>query len=105
MVADVVAAAMAHEVWRRDAQLDEMYTQFFRALLTYMMEDPRRVATWLQLVFMAGDIERVGDHATNIAEMVRYLLGGQLITEERPKADITQTIVASEPRVQGDGLT
>ncbi len=86
-------AALAENVWQRDKELDEMYTGLFRELLTYMAEDPRRISASTQMLFMARDIERVGDHATNIAEMVNYLITGVTVEEERPKADATKTIV------------
>lgn len=86
-------AAQAQEVWNRDTELDEMYTSLFRELLTYMVEDPRRISATTQMLFMARDIERVGDRATNIAEVVRYLIGGIPVEEERAKADATKSIV------------
>jgi phosphate transport system protein len=85
--------AQAQEVWNRDTELDEMYTSLFRELLTYMVEDPRRISTATQMLFMARDIERIGDRATNIAEIVRYLVGGVPVEEERTKADATKSIV------------
>ncbi len=93
---DAYAAAdgrKAQEVWDRDRELDEMYTALFRELITYMMEDPRRISAATHMLFMARDIERVGDRATNIAEMVLYLVRGTPIEEERPKADATRSIV------------
>lgn len=86
--------ARARDVWNRDTALDEMYTSLFRELLTYMAEDPRRISASTQMLFMARDIERIGDRATNIAEDVRYLVGGLPIEEERPKADATKSIAA-----------
>jgi phosphate transport system protein len=83
----------AEDVWGRDKELDEMYTALFRELLTYMMEDPRRISESTQMLFMARAIERVGDRATNIAEMVRYLVGGILTSEEREKANMTKSIM------------
>lgn len=87
-------AALADEVWKRDRDLDEMYSGLFRELLTYMMEDPRRISATIQTLFMARDIERIGDRATNIAEMVRYLVSGRREEEERPKADTTKSLGA-----------
>jgi phosphate transport system protein len=83
----------AEDVWGRDKELDEMYTALFRELLTYMMEDPRRISESTQMLFMARAIERVGDRATNIAEMVRYLVCGILTSEEREKANMTKSIM------------
>lgn len=73
----------ALDVWKRDAELDEMYVSFLRELLTYMMEDPRNISPCTQLLFIAKNIERIGDHATNIAEMVHYLVSGELFEEPR----------------------
>ena len=69
-----------------------MYTSLFRELLTYMMEDPGTVAFGIHLLFCAKNIERMGDHATNIAEAVYYMVEGHAFTEERPKADATTEI-------------
>ena len=86
--------AKAQDVWKRDTALDEMYTSLFRELLTYMAEDARRISGITQMLFMARDIERVGDRATNIAEDVQYLVGGRPVEEERPKADATKSMMA-----------
>jgi phosphate transport system protein len=80
-----VAAARA--VWERDNEIDAMYTSLFRELLTYMMEDPRNITFCTHLLFCAKNIERIGDHATNIAETLMYLITGQNVTEARPKQD------------------
>jgi phosphate transport system protein len=79
----------AIEVWNRDEEIDSMYTSLFRELLTYMMEDPATVAFGIHLLFCAKNIERMGDHATNIAEAVYYMVEGHLFVDERPKADKT----------------
>ncbi|HMB78332.1 MAG TPA: phosphate signaling complex protein PhoU [Kiloniellaceae bacterium] len=78
---------MATAVWERDAEVDEMYTALFRELLTYMMEDPRNISPCTHMVFIAKNIERMGDHATNIAETVIYLGTGKRVEAERPKSD------------------
>ncbi len=75
------------EVWRRDADIDSMYTSLFRELLTYMMEDPRNISLCTHLLFCAKNIERIGDHATNIAETVHYVVTGESLTQDRPKQD------------------
>lgn len=80
-------ADKAMEVWRCDDEIDAMYTSLFRELLTYMMEDPRNITACTHLLFAAKNIERIGDHATNIAEVVHYLVHGEPLTDERPKAD------------------
>ncbi|WP_421725263.1 phosphate signaling complex protein PhoU [Bauldia sp.] len=79
----------AHQVWVRDDEIDAMYTSLFRELLTYMMEDPRNITFCTHLLFCAKNIERIGDHATNIAETVHYLITGVPLTDERPKKDTT----------------
>jgi phosphate transport system protein len=80
-------ADKALEVWRRDEELDEMYSSLFREFLTYMMEDPRNIGPCTHLLFMAKNIERIGDHATNIAENLYYLVHGTPIVGTRPKGD------------------
>jgi phosphate transport system protein len=80
-------AALA--VWSRDDEVDAMYTSLFRELLTYMMEDPRNITFCTHLLFCAKNIERIGDHATNVAETLHYLITGTPLTEERPKQDTT----------------
>ncbi len=62
----------AHDVWERDEEIDQVYTGLFRELLTYMMEDPRTITACTHLLFMAKNIERAGDHVTNIAELVSF---------------------------------
>jgi phosphate transport system protein len=77
----------ARGVWERDDEIDAMYTSLFRELLTYMMEDPRNITFCTHLLFAAKNLERIGDHATNIAETVHYLISGTPLTDERPKKD------------------
>jgi phosphate transport system protein len=77
----------ALSVWRRDNEVDVLYTSLFRELLTYMMEDPRNISFCTHLLFCAKNIERIGDHATNIAETVHYIVTGVPLTDERPKKD------------------
>src|ERR1700681_1028596 len=79
--------AAARSVWERDDEIDAMYTSLFRELLTYMMEDPRNITFCTHLLFCAKNLERIGDHATNIAETVHYLINGTPLTDERPKKD------------------
>ena len=82
-------ADKAMQVWRADEEVDAKYNSLFRELLTYMMEDPRNIGICTHLLFGAKNIERIGDHATNIAENVHYLVHGTLLDDERPKADVT----------------
>ncbi len=71
----------AHKVWEEDDEIDAVYTSLFRELLTYMMEDPRNITMCTHLLFCAKNIERIGDHATNIAEAVHYLVTGTRMEE------------------------
>ena len=80
-------AEHARQVWESDARLDEAWTGYFRQLLTYMMEDPRNITPCTHLLFMAKNIERIGDHATNIAEIITYEITGEQMTDQRPKLD------------------
>ena len=89
----------AMTVWRGDEEIDAACTSVFRELLTYMMEDPRNISFCIHLMFCAKNIERMGDHATNIAESVYYIIEGQQLGDERPKGDTT-TIAAL--RTAGD---
>jgi len=82
-------AEAAEAVWRQDGEIDEMYNSLFRELLTYMMEDPRTIGLCTHLLFIAKNIERTGDHATNIAEVVYHMVNGGHLTTDRPKADTT----------------
>ena len=93
MVHDVVKAYvdedydLAMAVRARDAEVDAVYTSLFRELLTYMMESPQQITACTHLMFIAKNIERIGDHATNIAEIVHYVVTGVALTDERPKKD------------------
>ena len=81
--------ALALEVRNRDAELDLQYTGLFRELLTYMMEDPRNITSCAHLLFMAKNIERIGDHATNIAENTWFIVHGDQPPGGRDKRDTT----------------
>src|SRR5918995_1101659 len=80
-----VASALA--VWKGDEEIDALCTSLFRELLTYMMEDPRNISFCIHLMFCAKNIERMGDHATNIAETVFYMIEGQQIQSQRPRGE------------------
>ncbi len=80
-------AERAMEVWRRDEEVDEVYSGLFRELLTYMMEDPRNIGPCTHLLFIAKNVERIGDHATNIAETIHYQVKGTPLVGSRPKGD------------------
>jgi phosphate transport system protein len=83
--------ALAEDVRQRDREVDQMYNSIFREFLTHMMEDPRNIGPAMHLHFIAKNIERVGDHATAVAEQVIYLVTGALPDDERPKFDSTGT--------------
>jgi phosphate transport system protein len=84
----------ALEVWNGDEEIDLRCTGLFRELLTYMMEDARSISYCIHLMFCAKNIERIGDHATNIAETVYYIVEGRAITDKRPKGDTTSFATA-----------
>jgi phosphate transport system protein len=89
-------ADRALAVWRSDEQIDSMYNSLFRELLTYMMEDPRSIGLSTHLLFGAKNIERVGDHTTNIAETVHFLVRGVNIADDRQKGDDTSSTLFSK---------
>ncbi|GJD61443.1 phosphate signaling complex protein PhoU [Methylobacterium frigidaeris] len=78
---------VALDVWARDGGIDALYTSLFRELLTYMMEDPRNITFCTHLLFCAKNVERIGDHTTNIAETIHYLATGETLPTDRPKND------------------
>ena len=82
---------LALTVWNGDEEIDSACTSLFRELLTYMMEDPRNISVCIHLLFCAKNIERMGDHATNIAETIYYMVEGHTLADERPKGDTTST--------------
>ncbi|GLQ06576.1 phosphate signaling complex protein PhoU [Sneathiella chinensis] len=95
---------LAYDVWRRDKEVDELYNSMFRELLTYMMEDPRSITSCTHLIFMAKNIERIGDHMTNIAEILIYQVKGHGPEEKRPKGDETSTtMITSDELGVGQG--
>lgn len=83
--------AMARQVWEGDEEIDQLYNSYFREVQTYMLEDPRMIGLGAHMMFMAKNLERVGDHATNIAELTYFFVTGEnMALEERPKADRLQ---------------
>ncbi len=80
-------ADKAIEVWRSDRAVDDIYNTIFRELITYMMEDPRNITPCTHLLFIAKNLERIGDHTTNIAETIYYTVKGEVIPDVRPKGD------------------
>jgi phosphate transport system protein len=80
---------LADDVRVRDEEVDQMHNSLFRELLTYMMEDPRAITPCMHLLFIAKNVERMGDHVTGIAEQIHYVISGSLPESERPKSDHT----------------
>jgi len=89
------SADKANAIRERDNEIDAMYTSLFRELLTYMMEDPRNITSCTHLLFCAKNIERIGDHATNIAETIYYMATGAQPEGDRPKDDSANTVGAA----------
>ena len=77
----------ANRVWVRDEEVDEHYQSLFREVVTYMIEDPRTISACAHLLFVAKNLERIGDHCTNIAEEIHFLVTGEQLPVERPKVD------------------
>jgi len=100
MVADVLNAysekdlVMAEEIRGRDEEVDHMHNTLFRELLTYMMENPRNITSCMHMLFIAKNLERMGDHSTAIAEQVYYIVTGSVPDEKRSKGDMTSRISA-----------
>ncbi|MDQ1079361.1 phosphate signaling complex protein PhoU [Pseudoroseomonas cervicalis] len=90
-------AAAAERVWGADAPVDDIYNGIFREMLTHMMEDPRNITAATHLLFIAKNFERIGDHATNIAETVHYAVLGHMLPEDRPKSDASAYTVVRPP--------
>ena len=90
--------AKALAVWKGDEEVDAICTSLFRELLTYMMEDPRNITFCIHLMFCAKNIERMGDHATNVAETVHFMIEGRAISDQRPKGDTTSVFSAVPER-------
>jgi len=90
-------AEKAVEVWRSDQVVDDIYNAIFRELITYMMEDPRNITPCTHLLFIAKNLERIGDHATNIAENLYYAVTGETLPDSRPKGDTSAYAVVRPP--------
>jgi phosphate transport system protein len=88
----------ALEVWRSDERIDDIYNALFRELITYMMEDPRNITPCTHLLFIAKNLERIGDHATNIAETLVYAVTGEPLNTTRPKGDTSAYAVVRPGR-------
>jgi phosphate transport system protein len=102
MIKNVLDAYAAHDidkandVRQSDLEVDAMHTSLFREFLTYMMEDPRNITPYTHLLFVAKNIERIGDHATSIAENIIFLVSGGTPDKRRPKSD-TSSFTVVEP--------
>jgi phosphate transport system protein len=90
-------ADAAERVWAGDEPIDDIYNGIFREMLTHMMEDARNITAATHLLFIAKNLERIGDHATNIAETVHYAVRGAQLPEDRPKADASAYAVVRPP--------
>jgi phosphate transport system protein len=88
---------LAREVWESDGEIDTLHTALFRELLTYMMEDPRSIGYCTHLLFCAKNLERIGDHATNIAENIHYVATGEFLSGDRPKGPNPSSIQPNTP--------
>ncbi|OAN54602.1 phosphate transport system regulatory protein PhoU [Paramagnetospirillum marisnigri] len=103
MVKEVLDAYLGHDAERalalrdRDQELDDVYSALFREILTYMMEDPRTITPCTHLMFIAKNFERIGDHATNVAELTHFRVTGKAVTEQRTKKDVSSFIGAEPP--------
>ncbi len=86
-------AEKAIQVWRSDRAIDDLYNTIVRELVTYMMEDPRNITPCMHLLFVAKNLERIGDHATNIAETIHYAVTGEVLSEARPKGNVEAYLV------------
>jgi phosphate transport system protein len=87
-------------VWRADQAVDDLYNTIFRELITYMMEDARSITACTHLLFIAKNLERIGDHTTNIAELTYYAVTGEVLPDFRPKGDQTSAYVHANPAGQ-----
>jgi phosphate transport system protein len=92
-------SAKAYAVWARDKSVDELYNSLFRELLTYMMENPKLITPCTHILFIAKNLERIGDHSTNISEIVHFLVEGAVMEEARPKGE--ETIYSDVPLPKG----
>lgn len=88
---------LALEVWESDGEIDTLHTALFRELLTYMMEDPRSIGYCTHLLFCSKNLERIGDHATNIAENIHYVATGEFLSGDRPKGPNPSNIQPNAP--------
>jgi phosphate transport system protein len=95
-------AAKAVQVWQSDQAVDDLYNTIFRELVTYMMEDPRNITPCTHLLFVAKNLERIGDHATNVAETIHYAVTGESLPETRPRGSGSPYAVIPRPAARPD---
>jgi phosphate transport system protein len=93
----------ADQVWRSDQAVDDIYNMIVRELVTYMMEDPRNITPCMHLLFIAKNLERIGDHATNVAETVHYAVTGEVLAEARPKTNSLAYLESTEHDATPEG--
>ncbi len=99
MMKNVLDAYVEHDVdkalavWQADEEVDEMYASLFRELLTYMMEDPRRITPCTHVLFIAKNVERIGDHLTNISETIYFLVHGERLQQSRPRGRTNDRVI------------
>ncbi len=99
MLKNVLDAYIEHDVdkaiavWHADEEVDEMYASLFRELLTYMMEDARHITRCTHVLFIAKNIERIGDHVTNISETIYFLVHGERLREARPRGRVHDRVI------------
>ena len=94
-------AELADDVRSRDEEVDQMHNTLFRELLTYMMEDPRNITPCMHLLFIAKNLERMGDHVTGVSEQIHYVVAGAMPDEERPKGDLTSLTTLDADDIEG----
>jgi len=94
-------ADKAVDVRNQDRDVDQLHTSLFRELLTYMMESPQNITPCTHLLFVAKNIERMGDHATNIAENVVFMIRGEAPTDRRPTGDDSSSVTLVKPDAEG----
>jgi len=87
---------LAVQIWNQDVEIDEMYNAIFREVVTYMVEDSRLIGAGAQMMFIAKNLERIGDHATQISEMVYYIVKGESLGDDRPKGEPTGADLAQD---------
>jgi phosphate transport system protein len=87
---------LAVQIWNQDYEIDEMYNAIFREVVTYMVEDSRLIGAGAQMMFIAKNLERIGDHTTQISEMVYYIVTGKSLGDDRPKGEPAGMNLVSE---------